>query len=196
MNIIRPRHSRPSAPDGFGDGVRPPARTPRRRAHTLLLGALIPTTFAAGLLTAATATAGLLPAATVTVPDTARSTQVQVSRPQYSRGFEVSNGGTHNLKLVSVAGDHFGSTPDIGHVLPPNGTDNFEVPFTFLENQYDHATYDILDDQGRKIGTYTADMTVISGTGTSTSDRAEPAGSGTAQPATSGAPLVWVGHCA
>src|SRR5690242_17619573 len=100
MNIIRPRRPRPAAPDGFGDSVRPPARTPRRRAHLLVLGALIPTAFAAGLLTATTATEGLLPAATVTVPDTAHSTQVQVSEPQYSRGFEVSNGGTHNLKLV------------------------------------------------------------------------------------------------
>jgi hypothetical protein len=186
MNIIRPRQPHPAAPDGFAAGVRPPARTPRRRAHLLVLGALIPTTFAAGLLTAATATG----------PDIAHSTQVQVSQPQYSRGFEVSNGGTHNLKLVSVVGDHFGSRPDIGHVLPPNGTDEFEVPFTFLDNQYDHATYDILDDQGMKIGTYTADMTVISGASASTSDRAEPAGSGTAQPPTSGAALVWVGHCA
>jgi hypothetical protein len=161
MNIIHPRHPRPSAPDGFGDGVRPPARTPRRRARTLVLGALIPATFAAGLVTAATATAS--------TPDTAtHAAQVQVTQPQYTRGFHVWNGGTYNLKLVSMDGD-YDSTPNIGHILPPQGTDDFEATFWFGHDNDAHATYDILDAQGAKIGTYTADMTVYSGAGATTS---------------------------
>jgi hypothetical protein len=156
MNIIRPRHSRPSAPDEFGDSVRP-AKNLRRRARTLVLGALIPATLAAGLVTAATATAA--------DPDTAtRSAQIQVSQPQYTRGFNVWNGGTYNLKLVSMDGD-YDSTPAVGHVLPSKGTDHFEVTFWFGHDNDAHATYDILDAQGAKIGTYTADMTVYSGAG-------------------------------
>jgi len=158
MNIIRPRHPRPSAPDGFGNSVRP-AKTPRRRARTLLLGALIPATLAAGLVTAATATAA--------APDTATpSAPVQVSQPQYSRGFNVTNNGNHNLKLASLTGD-YDSAPAVGHVLPPNGNDHFEVTFWFLKDNKAQATYDILDDQGKTIGTYTADTTVYSGAGVS-----------------------------
>ena len=160
MNIIRPRHSRPSAPDGFGDSVRPPANSPRRRrARTLVLGALIPATLAAGLVTAVTATAA--------APDTATpSAQVQVSQPKYTRGFNVQNNGTHNLKLVSMDGS-YDSTPPVNHLLASKGTDHFEVTFWFLHDNDAHATYDILDDKGNTIGTYTADMTVYSGVGVS-----------------------------
>jgi hypothetical protein len=105
-------------------------------------------------ITAATANAA------TTAPDTATpSGQVQVTQPQYSHGFNVTNKGTHNLKLVSMDGE-FDSTPAVGHILPPNGNDHFEATFWALHVNYTHANYDILDAQGAKIGTYTADMSV------------------------------------
>ena len=118
---------------------------------------------------AATAAALTLVGITATTasaaPDRAtQSGQVQVSQPQYSRGFNVTNKGTHNLKLVSMDGS-FDSTPAVGHVLPPNGNDPFEATFWFLHTNDAHANYDILDAQGAKIGTYTADMTVYDGAG-------------------------------
>ena len=110
-------------------------------------------------ITAATASAA------TTAPDTStHSGPVQVSQPQYSRGFNVTNKGTHNLKLVRIDGT-FDSTPAVGHVLPPNGNDHFEATFWVLHTNSTHANYDILDAQGAKIGTYTADMTVNSGVG-------------------------------
>ena len=182
MNIIRPRHSRPSAPDGFGDSV-PPAKTPRRRARTLLLGALIPAALAAGLVTAATATAA--------APDTAtHSTQVQVTQPQYTRGFNVTNNGNHNLKLASLTGD-YDSAPAVGHILPTKGTDHFEVTFWFLKDNAAQATYDILDDKGKTIGTYTADMTVYSGAGIAESGCSISMGSCTPTPPESNVDHSW-----
>ncbi len=132
-----------------------PGRRPRARA--LLLAALVPAALATGALTATAANAA--PVAAGSPAD------AQVSQPQFSRGFHVWNGGTHNLELKSVTGKYFDGLPPIGHVLPPKGTDDFEVTFMFFLNQQDQATYDILDDQGKSIGTYTADMTVLSGAG-------------------------------
>ena len=53
--------------------------------------------------------------------------------------------------------------------IAPQGTDDSEVTFWFAHDNDAHATYDILDAQGAKTGTYTADMTVYSGAGATTS---------------------------
>ena len=162
MTIIRHRRSQP------------PARDRRPRARALLLATLVPAALATGALTA-----GAANAAPITADSPAAA---QVSQPEFSRGFPVKNNSSHSLKLVSVTGHYFDSKPDIGHILPPGGTDTFEVTFMFFIDQHDHATYDILDSQGTTIGTYTADMTVLSGVGMPTSGCSITLGSCTPNP--------------
>lgn len=145
----------PTAPDLAG-------RRRRRQRAALLLG-LITTGVLGGILVPLSAHAGAhRPPAT---PSPTSSTSDVT--PQYSRGFHIYNLSSYRMKLVSITGDgKFEGRPADGEILMPGvGFHDVEVQWVWLSNQRDTATYAILDDAGRQIGTYKAHLTVTGGDG-------------------------------
>jgi hypothetical protein len=77
-----------------------------------------------------------------TSPPTATATAPDVNSPMYSRGFLITNLTSTPMTLKSVTGDdHFEGRPEVGSVLQPGQTADFEVQWRWLSNQNNDITY-------------------------------------------------------
>ena len=140
-----------------------PTGPSRRRRRALLLGGVLTAGLVGTILVPDSAHAGsqnARPAATATAADS----DVTV---QYSRGFHIYNLSSHPLKLINISGDgKFEGRPEDGALLMPGvGYHDIEVQWVWLSNQANTATYAILDDNGKQIGTFKAHLKVYGGDG-------------------------------
>ncbi len=148
-----------AASDAADDG----AATKRRR-RALLVGGLITS---GGVVAAIVAPGSAHAGAHQAQPAKATVSSTSDVSPQYSRGFHIYNLSSYRMKLLSITGDgNFEGRPNDGDVLLPGvGFHDIEVQWRWLSNQNDTATYAILGEDGRQIGTYKAHLRVTGGDG-------------------------------
>ena len=94
----------------------------------------------AGLVPGALAAAAMFPAAA----SASVASPATVAKPaDLTRGFDISNFSTYRLKLVSVTGGPFDSTPPIGSVLEPGqAPQHFEMQYNFTHDERGEAEYE------------------------------------------------------
>jgi hypothetical protein len=102
-----------------------------RRGLCLLLAGLVPAALAAAAMVPAAASASVASPASVAKP------------ADLTRGFDINNFSTYRLKLVSVTGGPFDSTPPIGSVLEPGqAPQHFEMQYNFTHDERGEAEYE------------------------------------------------------
>jgi len=80
---------------------------------------------------------------------------------RYSRGFLIHNYSSHPIKLTGITGGgHFEGRPNVGDVIQPGGSQDFEVQWQFAASEIDNADYAVLNQNGQQIGNFTAHMGV------------------------------------
>ena len=78
---------------------------------------------------------------------------------QSSRRFTIYNYSGHRLKLSKIEGDQrFEGAPSVGDVIAPGGSQIVEVTYVYASTQRDDFTYDVLGDDGSKLGTVKAHL--------------------------------------
>lgn len=78
---------------------------------------------------------------------------------QSSRRFTIYNYSGHQLRLKSIDGDkRFEGAPSVGEVIAPGGGQIVEVTYVYMSTQRDDFTYDVLDDNGKSLGTVKAHL--------------------------------------
>lgn len=80
----------------------------------------------------------------------------------YTRGFTITNLGSHTLRLLSVSGNTHAEdgVPLLGTTVEPGFSTRFEVTWLYAQKHAIEARFAVLDAQGAQIGTYDATMEV------------------------------------
>ncbi|MFD4588945.1 hypothetical protein [Streptomyces sp. NPDC058434] len=98
-----------------------------------------------GVVTAAVAGVIAAPVAAYAATESPAVSAVSASAPQSSRGFKVTNLTGHRLRLKAVNGAKFEGRPNVGDVLKPGETHDFEVTYLYAKLNEAVATYEDAD---------------------------------------------------
>lgn len=81
----------------------------------------------------------------------------------YHRGFDITNLSSHRLRIDSYSlRDAEDQLPAVGTIVAPGQGANFQIVWLWGQNHSVQAQFSVLDDQGGKLGSYYATMTVSS----------------------------------